>query len=441
MSHFNQITKITKRLFTTTRFVASSLPEQFQQYVVPTYGRYTLELSHGKGNKIYDTSGKCYLDFGGGIAVNSLGHAHPALLKALETQASQLMHCSNLYLTTSQAMLAHRLADLFEPSGTNDGHNDGTTGKVFFCNSGAEANEGLFKLAKRYGSTNNGQHEIITTINSFHGRTLAGIAATGQDKIKAGFGPSVPGFTHVPFNNVQAAADAVTDQTAAILIEGIQGEGGVTPATAEYLLGLRQMCNDKKILLMMDSVQCGHFRSGEFQSYQQILGKNTSFRPDAVSMAKSIGGGFPMGAFWVDPRYSDLLSAGSHGTTYGGNPLGCAIALAVLDVVAQEKLDENVRSGAGLRLKQGLERLKSQYSDHIADVRGLGFMVGIVLNEKYVAGDLVQLLHQHGMLTVPAGERVVRLLPALNTTNSDVDECLGILETCIELLGVDGGTA
>ena len=158
-------------------------------------------------------------------------------------------------------------------------------------------------------------------------------------------------------------------------------------------------------------------------------------------MAKSIGGGFPMGAFWVDPRYSDLLSAGSHGTTYGGNPLGCAIALAVLDVVAQEKLDENVRSGAGLRLKQGLERLKSQYSDHIADVRGLGFMVGIVLNEKYVAGDLVQLLHQHGMLTVPAGERVVRLLPALNTTNSDVDECLGILETCIELLGVGGGTA
>jgi acetylornithine aminotransferase/acetylornithine/N-succinyldiaminopimelate aminotransferase len=400
----------------------SSLPQTFVDYVVPSYGRYThIELSHGAGNRVWDTQGKSYLDFGGGIAVNSLGHAHPAVLEALQSQAGKLMHCSNLYLTTQQGELAERLVNLF-----------GGEGKVFFCNSGAEANEGLFKLAKRFG-LESGRHEIITAENSFHGRTLAAIAATGQDKIKAGFGPMVPGFVHVPFNDLDAVAAACTTSTAAVLVEGIQGEGGVTPASAEYLLGLRKLCDDRNMLLMMDGVQCGHFRSGRFQSYQQILGEDTTFRPDAMSMAKSIGAGFPMGAFWAGPKHADLLSAGSHGTTYGGNPLGCAVAQAVLDVVEKEGLEENVRTN-GTYLLDSLKQLQAKHAHVVSDVRGLGFMLGIVLHpgvSDTPAADLVEALHQRGMLTVPAGANVCRLLPALNTTKDDIDECLSILDGAI----------
>jgi acetylornithine aminotransferase/acetylornithine/N-succinyldiaminopimelate aminotransferase len=401
----------------------STLPQTFTDFVVPSYGRYThIELSHGNGNRVWDTAGKSYLDFGGGIAVNSLGHAHPAILEAIQHQAGRIMHCSNLYLTVQQGELAERLVHLF-----------GGAGKIFFCNSGAEANEGLFKLAKRYGLAT-GRHEIITAENSFHGRTLAAIAATGQDKIKAGFGPIVPGFAHVPFNDLNAVSNAINKDTAAVLIEGIQGEGGVTPATTEYLMGLRQLCDNNDILLMMDGVQCGHFRSGRFQSYQQILGVDSSFKPDAVSMAKSIGAGFPMGAFWADSAYADLLSAGSHGTTYGGNPLACAVAQAVLDVVEAEGLEENVRNN-GQYLYDGLLDLQKEHKDVVSDVRGLGFMLGIVLKSNASdtpAADLVEALHQRGMLTVPAGTNVCRLLPALNTNKADIDECLAILKDAVQ---------
>ena len=408
----------------TRRF--STLPKQFLDYVVPSYGRYThIELSHGIGNRVWDTSNKSYLDFGGGIAVNSLGHAHPKVLQALQEQAGKLMHCSNLYLTTQQGELAQRLVSYFN-----------NQGKIFFCNSGAEANEGLFKLAKKYGiSQNPNRSDIITADNSFHGRTLAAIAATGQDKIKAGFGTSVSGFKHVPFNDLNSISQAVDENTAAILIEGIQGEGGVTPATGEYLLGLRQLCDDKDLLLMMDGVQCGHFRTGSFQSYQSILGKESKFAPDAVSMAKSIGAGFPMGAFWANDKVADVLSAGYHGTTYGGNPLACAVAQAVLDVVESEQLEQNVVIN-GKYLYDGLKKIQAQHPDVIQDVRGLGFMVGIVLHpdagSATPAGDLVETLHTLGMLTVPAGLNVCRLLPALNTSREDIDECLDILERGIQ---------
>jgi acetylornithine/N-succinyldiaminopimelate aminotransferase len=419
MAHLQGVRLGARTAPSTMRRSLSTIPGKFSDYVVPSYGRYThIELSHGVGNRVWDAQGKPYLDFGGGIAVNSLGHAHPAVLKALTEQAGKLMHCSNLYLTSPQGELAERLVHLF-----------GGNGKVFFSNSGAEANEGLFKLAKRFG-LESGRHEIITTINSFHGRTLAAIAATGQDKIKKGFGPMVPGFAHVPFNDLDAMASAVTDKTAAILIEGIQGEGGVTPATAEYLLGLRKLCDEKNILLMWDAVQCGHFRSGEFQSYLRVLGKDTPFRPDAVSMAKSIGAGFPMGAFWAAPKYADLLSAGSHGTTYGGNPLACAVARAVLDVVEKEDLAGNVRNN-GACLYDGLKIIQASHPDVVSDVRGLGFMLGLVLNPdvtKTPAADLVEALHQRGMLTVPAGVNVVRLLPALNTPKADIEECLEIIK-------------
>src|SRR6476646_4336062 len=255
----------------------------FQQNVVPSYGRFEIALSHGSGSYVYDVAGKRYLDLGGGIAVCALGHANPEITEALVKQSQKLVHISNLYYSEPQGRLAQALVELIGP------------GKVFFCNSGAEANEGLFKLARKFGH-DEGRFEILTTINSFHGRTLAGIAATGQDKGKKGFEPMVPGFRQVPYNALEAMRAAISPATVAIMIEGIQGEGGVTPATPDYLLGLRQLCDEKKLLLFMDSVQCGHFRSGRFQSFQRTLEGvpgGEHFLPDGISMAKSLGAGFP----------------------------------------------------------------------------------------------------------------------------------------------------
>src|SRR6266700_5538400 len=256
----------------------------FQKNVIPSYARFELALSHGSGSYLYDVAGRRYLDLGGGIAVCCLGHAHPAITQALLEQSRKLVHVSNLYYTEPQGRLAEALVNLLGP------------GKLFFCNSGAEANEGLFKLARRFGH-DEGRYEIITALNSFHGRTLAGLAATGQEKVKKGFEPAVPGFRHVPYNDLEAARAAISPATVAILIEGVQGEGGITPATPEYLLGLRQLCDEKKLLLLMDGVQDGHFRTGRFQSFQRILEGvpgAEAFLPDAIAMAKSLGGGFPI---------------------------------------------------------------------------------------------------------------------------------------------------
>ncbi|MEY2427865.1 MAG: acetylornithine/N-succinyldiaminopimelate aminotransferase, partial [Verrucomicrobiota bacterium] len=346
----------------------------FQQNVVPSYGRFDIVLSHGAGSYLYDITGKRYLDLGGGIAVSSLGHAHPAITEALMEQSRKLIHTSNFYYHESQARLAQSLACLIGP------------GKCFFGNSGVEANEGLFKLARKFGH-DEGRFEVITTINSFHGRTLAGIAATGQEKIKKGFEPMVPGFRQVPYNDLESMRGAISPATVAIMIEGIQGEGGVTPAMPEYLLGLRQLCDEKRLLLFMDSVQCGYFRSGRFQSFQRILEDvpaGQQFLPDGISMAKSMGGGFPMGAFWVREPYADLLGAGSHGTTYGGSPLACAVGLKVLEVVRDEGLEDNARK-VGAFLKLGLQELAGKYPGVVRNARGLGLMLGMELTPVIAA--------------------------------------------------------
>jgi acetylornithine aminotransferase/acetylornithine/N-succinyldiaminopimelate aminotransferase len=402
----------------------------FQQYVVPSYGRFDLVLSHGSGRYLYDIMGRRYLDLGGGIAVNSLGHAHPAITAALVEQSRQVIHTSNFYYHESQGRLAQALVKLIGP------------GKCFFGNSGVEANEGLFKLARKFGH-DEGRFEVLTTINSFHGRTLAGIAATGQEKVKKGFEPMVPGFRQVPYNDLAAMRAAVSPATTAIMVEGIQGEGGVTPATPEYLLGLRQLCNEKKLLLLMDEVQCGHFRSGRFQSFQRILEgvpEGEIFLPDAISMAKSLGGGFPIGAFWVRAPYADLLGAGLHGTTYGGSPLACTVALKILDVIHREKIAENARQ-VGAYLKAGLQQLAQQYPTVIQTVRGLGLMLGIELAptisklpgdpNKTQAVRLANLLHGAGLLTIPAGAQIMRFLPPLNLQQSEAAEGLKILESVI----------
>jgi acetylornithine aminotransferase/acetylornithine/N-succinyldiaminopimelate aminotransferase len=409
-----------------------SIRELFTKNVVPSYGRFELVLSHGAGSYVFDVAGKRYLDLGTGIAVCCLGHAHPAITEALVEQSRKLIHVSNLYFTEPQGRLAAELVKRIGP------------GKVFFCNSGAEANEGLFKLARKFGH-DEGRFEILTATNSFHGRTLAGIAATGQDKVKKGFEPAVPGFRHIPFNDLEAARNAISPATIAILIEGVQGEGGVTPATPEYLLGLRALCDEKKMLLLMDGVQCGHYRTGKFQSFQKILEGvpgGEKFLPDGLSMAKSLGGGFPIGAFWVRAPYADLLSAGTHGTTYGGTPLACAVALKILEVIDQENLAEQARKLGGW-LKSEIERLAKTYPTVVKSARGMGFILGIELHEKipaFAASDktpalqFVNRLHAAGVLTVPAGNQIIRLLPPLNLKPQEAGEGISKIEEVVKSL-------
>jgi predicted acetylornithine/succinylornithine family transaminase len=406
---------------------AVAIQALFQQYVMPTYGRFDLVLSHGAGSYVYDVAGRKYLDLGGGIAVNSLGHAHPAITEALVEQSRRLIHTSNFYFHGPQGRLAQALVQQIGP------------GKCFFSNSGVEANEGLFKLARKFGH-DEGRFEIITTANSFHGRTLAAIAATGQEKIRKGFEPLVPGFRQVPYNDFEALRNAVSPATVAVMIEGIQGEGGVTPATPHYLLALREFCTQKKLLLFMDAVQCGHFRTGRFQSFQRILGgtpDGDAFLPDAISMAKSLGGGFPIGAFWVRQPYSDLLGSGSHGTTYGGSPLACAVALKVLEVIEREGLADNARR-VGELLKSGLTQIAHRFPSIIRNVRGLGLMIGVELvpdipglggdPTKTQAARIGTLLQKAGLLVIPAGNQILRLLPPLNVRSDEALEGLQIIE-------------
>lgn len=399
----------------------------FDKNVIPSYARFEIVLSHGVRSHVFDITGKRYLDFGGGIAVSSLGHAHPAITEALIEQSKKLVHTSNLYFHEPQGRLAEKLVNAIG------------AGKIFFSNSGGEANEGLFKLARKFGH-DEGRFEILTAQNSFHGRTLAGISATGQDKVKKGFEPMVPGFRHVPFNDLDAMRNAISPATVAIMIECVQGEGGITSATPEYLLGLRKLCDEKKLLLLLDSVQDGHFRTGRCQAFQRILenvpeGKN--FLPDGISMAKSLGAGFPIGAFWVRQPFADLLSAGSHGSTYGGGPLACAVALKVLEVIERESLADNSRI-IGDFLKSELLKLAEKYPGILKTARGLGLIIGLELaekipvfagSEKSQAVQFVNRLHEAGMLAVPSGTQVIRLLPPLNLRRDEAEQGIQIIES------------
>ena len=383
----------------------------YDQYVVPTANR-GLTLVRGEGRYAWDDKGRKYLDLGGGVAVSSLGHGHPAIVEALTRQSAQLIHSCNLYYNEGQARLAQRIVELTGP------------GKVFFCNSGAEANEGLIKLARKFGSAT-GRYEIITTLNSFHGRTMATLSATGQDKIKHGFEPLVPGFTHVPFNDLAAIEAAITPKTVAVQIEGIQGEGGVFVATPEYLLGLRELTRKHNLLLLWDGVQCGYFRTGRWQSYQRILEEvpgGEDFAPDAIAMAKSMGGGFPIGAVWIREPYQNVFTPGSHGTTYGGSPLACAVGLAIMDVVDRERLVDNIRA-RGEQLRQGLQALVGTRG--IKEVRGYGGLIGLVTEAE--PASVIAKLTAAGLILIPAANQTVRFLPPLNVTEAEIDAALKIV--------------
>ena len=406
----------------------------YDRYVVPSYARYPLVFVRGKGARVWDADGKEYLDFGGGIAVNLLGHA--ALAETLAKQASVLVHSSNLYYTEPQGLLAKRLVELV-----------GIEGKCFFCNSGGEANEALFKLARKFGNssgaggpapssgglgssqaaggapggralpTAGGRYEILTFENSFHGRTLAGIAATGQEKVKHGFEPPVDGFRHVPFNDLDAVAKAVGPKTVAILLEAIQGESGIRLATPEFLRGLRRLCDERKLLLMFDEVQCGLGRTGQFCGFRAIA---PEVQPDAISWAKGLGGGFPIAAIWARGPYADVLGPGSHGTTFGGTPLACSVALAVLDALERDGLQRHAREVGEYFI--GKLRALAAKCAAIREVRGLGLMIGIELTLE--ARPAVLKLAEHGLIGIAAGTNVVRFLPPLNITRMEVDEAI-----------------
>src|SRR3989454_10359667 len=401
------------------RSKAEKIHRTFEKFVVPSYARFDLVLERGEGSYVWDVDGKRYLDLAGGIAVCSLGHAHPEITKALIDQSQKLIHVSNLYYNELQGRLAKRIVDLVAP------------GRVFFCNSGAEANEGLFKLARKFGH-DQGRYEIITTFESFHGRTLAGIAATGQEKIKKGFEPAVAGFKQVPFNDLEAMRRAITKLTAAILVEPVQGESGITIVTPEYLIGLRRLCDEQNLLLLFDEVQAGHFRTGKFQSWQRILeNENVGLVPDAVSMAKSLGGGFPMGAFWVREKFANILSPGTHASTFGGKPLACAVALKIFEVIERENLAENAREIGDFLLRE-LQGLQQRFPKLVKVARGLGLMIGIEFQPQFKATDVVKELHERNVLTVPAGNSVIRLLPALNLRKSEAEEGLRAIGELVE---------
>ncbi len=434
-----------------------STRELYDRYVIPTYGRFDLQLARGEGSCVWDEEGKRYLDFGAGIAVTSIGHCHPKVLAVMREQLGELVHTSNLYYTRPQAILAERLVGCV-----------GAPGKVFFCNSGAEANEALYKLARKFGNEGEGpaprhsvgelqeaqsmRHEIITMTGSFHGRTLAGISATGQEKVKAGFQPMVQGFVHVPFNDAPALLAAVQEPgTVAVLLEPVQGESGVNPASAEFLRQARGLCDKHALLLMFDEVQCGLGRTGNWCGWKSILGTDEVL-PDAVSWAKGIAGGFPLGAIWVSDRpirlkngqtlpLCDLLGPGSHGTTFGGTPLVCAGALQVLSVIESEGMLENA-TRMGAHAKTALQNLQSPL---IKEVRGVGLMLAFELAADFAqrvavpAGRapslfVVEALHAAGLLSVPSGAQAVRWLPPLNVTREHVDEAVSILQAVFDRL-------
>ncbi|MFA7229980.1 MAG: aspartate aminotransferase family protein [Victivallaceae bacterium] len=379
--------------------------EKYKKYIMPTYAP-SLLMVKGQGTWLWDAEGKRYLDFASGISVCNIGHCHPAVTKAIQHQAETLVHISNLYMNEKQPVLAEKLIEhCFD-------------GVVFFANSGAEANEGLIKFARKWGAEQ-GKYEIITMKDSFHGRTLATLAATGRSKYRKDFAPDMPGFVQVAFNDFEAVKNAVTDKTVAIMLEPVQGEGGIMPADTEYLKQVRALCDEKNILLMFDEVQCGMGRTGYLFAY-----KGYGVEPDALSLAKALGNGFPIGAFIVKRKHASTLGFGTHASTFGGTPLACAAAIAVLDTIHNEQILANCIQ-MGLYLKEKISKMAAKYPV-IKAVRGRGLMLGVVLDRE--ASKLLPLLLKHGMIALSAGETVLRLLPPLNVSQDEADLALQIME-------------
>ncbi|MDD3545369.1 MAG: aspartate aminotransferase family protein [Kiritimatiellae bacterium] len=390
---------------------STDIAELFNQYVMHTYAP-TATLTSGSGCKVRDPDGKTYLDFTSGIAVHNVGHCHPKVVKAVQDQVATLGHCSNLFYNVGQALLAQKLSKL------------SLNGKCFFCNSGAEANEAMIKLARLWGSAN-GKYEIICMQNSFHGRTLATAAATGQAKVQKGFDPLPIGFTFAEFNNLDSVKAAVNERTAAVMVEAVQGEGGVLPADEDFMVGVRKLCDDKGLLMLCDEVQCGMGRTGKWFGWQHY-----PLKPDAFTLAKSLADGIPMGALVASPALSDVFQPGNHASTFGGNPVSCAAALAVLEVMEEEALLKHAEEVSKLFM-EGLGVFVDKYKQ-VLEVRGKGLMIGMVV--EGAAKEIVATCQDMGLLCCPAGEHVVRLLPPMNVKDSDLEESLEMIGDALDQL-------
>ncbi|WP_372793891.1 aspartate aminotransferase family protein [Pontiella sp.] len=384
------------------------------EYLMSTYAP-GLALVEGSGASVWDAEGNEYLDFVSGIAVTNIGHCHPKMIRAIQDQVETLVHVSNLYFNEKQPVLAKKLAERSGLPGA----------KCFFSNSGAESNEGLIKLARLWGSEH-GKYEVITMRQSFHGRTLATLTATGQEKVQIGFGPLPEGFVYANFNDLDSVADAITSKTAAVLVEALQGEGGVIPADREFLSGLRKLCDERGILLLCDEVQAGMGRTGKWFGFQ-----NYDVMPDAFSLAKGLGNGFPIGAIVAGEKLANIFRPGHHATTFGGTPLACAAALSVIEVIEEEELLANTTM-MGAYFAEGLCEIAMKHKKWIAGVRGLGLLLGLVLDVP--AASLQKKLQEKGMLAIATAGNVLRLLPPLNVKQEEIEQALKLIgEACAEL--------
>ena len=387
-----------------------------KSHVMPTYNRSPLAFERGDGAWLFTSSGEAYLDFASGIAVNALGHNHQGLIDTLVDQANRLWHTSNLYTIAGQESLSDKLCQLTFAD------------KVFFCNSGAEAMEGAIKTARKHFAAKGEaqRYEIITFKGAFHGRTMMTLAAAGNPAYLEGFGPVPEGFTQLDGFDLKQVEKAIGPQTAAILIEPIQGEGGIVPVPASFLQGLRDLCDTHDLLLIADEVQCGVGRTGKLFAHEWA-----NIQPDIMAIAKGIGGGFPLGAFLASDKAASGMVPGTHGSTYGGNPLAVAVGAKVLEIVSDKAFLTEV-DRLGLLMKQKLAALKDAFPDVIAEIRGEGLMLGI--KTIPLNGEMVQALRDHKLLTVGAGDNVVRLIPPLNITNDDVNAALAALQAACETL-------
>ncbi|MBO9495007.1 aspartate aminotransferase family protein [Thalassotalea sp. G20_0] len=388
----------------------------FNQVMVPNYAPQAMVPVRGKGSRIWDQEGKEYLDFAGGIAVNALGHCHPALIDALKKQGEELWHLSNVYTNEPALELAQQLI------------NSTFADKIFFCNSGAEANEAAFKLARKYAYDNFGpeKHEIVSFYQSFHGRTLFTVTVGGQKKYCEGFEPVPGGVLHTTYNDLEALKALMSDRTCAVVAEPIQGEGGVIPADPEFIKGVRELCDQHNALLVLDEVQSGMGRTGQLFAYMGL-----GVTPDILTSAKSLGGGFPIGAMLTTNKVAESFGFGTHGSTYGGNPLACAVALEVIKTINDPQLLNNV-SKKHDRFRKHLESINSKYGI-FADVRGKGLLIGAELVEKYhgKGKDILAAAADEGLMLLVAGPNVLRFAPSLIIPDEDIDEGMARLERAV----------
>ncbi|MCK4518536.1 MAG: acetylornithine transaminase [Candidatus Omnitrophica bacterium] len=384
----------------------NNVVEQYSKYVMATYTKTPLVIVKGKGKYVWDDKGKKYLDFFPGWAVSGLGHCHPRVVKGIKEQVEKIIHVSNNYYNVLQGELAEEIIKNSFP------------GKVFFCNSGAEAVESAIKLARKYGGPK--RYEIIGMDNSFHGRTLAAITLTGQKKYQKGFEPLPAGFKHVPFNDYAALEKAITKKTAAIVIEPIQGEGGINVAGKAYLKKVRKLCDKEDILLIFDEIQTGLGRTGKMFCYQHY-----GITPDAMTLAKTLGGGLPIGALVADSKVSEVLTPGTHASTFGGSPVVCAGSLAVFEAIKKDKLLKNVNSVSKYLFKK-IGQLKVKYPDIIKGVKGKGLMIGVVL--KCPGAEIASQAFKKGLLINCTQTNIIRLLPPLTINKKDVDKAVNILD-------------